>query len=64
MEDVGRVRYRDVRMLHLNGNVGGVEKGSGDPRKGLEWVKERVELMRERYESGLDLWTGEPLESD
>jgi len=25
-------------------------------------VDEKVALMRERYENGLDLWTGEPLD--
>jgi hypothetical protein len=30
----------------------------------MEWVGEKVELMRERWEQGLDIWTGEPSEEE
>jgi len=34
--------------------------GETNVRDGMDWVKARVELMRERWEQGLDIWTGEP----
>lgn len=38
--------------------------GETSVRDGMEWVGEKVELMRERWEQGLDIWTGEPSEEE
>ena len=38
--------------------------GETNVRDGMEWVAAKVELMRERWEQGLDIWTGEPSEEE
>jgi hypothetical protein len=35
---------------------------AGKPQHIVDIVNARVEVMRIRYEQGLDLWTGEPLD--
>lgn len=35
---------------------------AGKPQTVIDTVNGRVDVMRIRYEQGLDLWTGEPLE--
>jgi len=48
-----------TRAKKTNPTSGGIPKGLVDDLD--KRVDAKIKLMRERYESGLDLWTGEPL---
>ena len=34
--------------------------GETQRREDMEWVDAKIDLMRDRWAAGLDIWTGEP----
>ena len=61
MDSIG-VRPKSTYVEH--GGIRGIPAGKGgNPNEGYSKYKNpNVELYAERWEQGLDIWTGEPLE--
>jgi hypothetical protein len=61
--DISRYNVRvQTKSVYVSRSAKGAVKGYGSPEEVLtEERAPNVELYAERWENGLDIWTGEPL---